>query len=373
MTPPEPPFLAACRRKPVPHTPVWIMRQAGRYLPEYRAIREKVGFLTLTKTPELAAEVTLQPIRRFGMDAAILFSDIMTPVEGMGIDLEFDPGPVIENPVRSPADVERLRVADPEETVPFVLETIHILKKELPPSAPLIGFAGAPWTLFCYVVEGRGSKTFIRAKSFLFAEPEASRVLLDKLADTMTAYLRAQAEAGAQALMLFDSWAGLLSPHEFRAFALPAVQRTLGDLGDLGLPLIYFPNNGSTLLEDAAFSGAHVMGIDWRTPLSRARMLLGPGLAVQGNLDPAALFAPRDALGRQIRRVLEEAGDKPGHIFNLGHGIERHTDPDALAYLVDRVHEWGEGGDATGGSDKPSGAARGDFVGGLGIGEGRGG
>ena len=369
VTPPEPPFLAACRRRPVPHTPVWVMRQAGRYLPEYRAIREKVGFLALTKTPDLAAEVTLQPIRRFGMDAAILFSDIMTPVEGMGIGLDFDPGPVIENPVRSPADVERLRVADPQETVPFVMETIRILREELPASAPLIGFAGAPWTLFCYVVEGKGSKTFIRAKSFLFAEPEASRALLDKLADTMTAYLRAQAEAGAQALMLFDSWAGLLSPREFRAFALPAVQRTLRGLADLDLPLIYFPNNGATLLEDATSSGAHVMGIDWRTPLSRARALLGPGLAVQGNLDPAALFAPRETLGRQIRRVLDEAGDDPGHIFNLGHGIERQTDPDALAYLVDRVHEWTEGRRTAAGAPSVEGESKARRSGAKGPGE----
>jgi uroporphyrinogen decarboxylase len=313
--------------------------------------------------------VTLQPIRRFGMDAAILFSDIMTPVEGMGIALDFDPGPVIENPVRSPADVERLRVADPQETVPFVMETIRILREELPASAPLIGFAGAPWTLFCYVVEGKGSKTFIRAKSFLFAEAEAAGALLGKLADTMTAYLRAQAAAGAQALMLFDSWAGLLSPHEFRAFALPAVQRTLKGLADLDLPLIYFPNNGATLLEDAGSSGAHVMGIDWRTPLSRARSLLGPELAVQGNLDPAALFAPRDALGRQIRRVLEEAGDGPGHIFNLGHGIERHTDPDALAYLVDRVHEWTEGRRSAAGAPSVEGASKGRGSGAKGPGE----
>ncbi len=339
----EPPFLAACRRKPVPHTPVWIMRQAGRYLPEYRAVREKVDFLTLTKTPELAAEVTLQPIRRFGMDAAILFSDIMTPVEGMGIELEFDPGPVIANPVRTPADVDRLHVADPHETVPFVMDAIRILRGELPKSAPLIGFAGAPWTLFCYVVEGRGSKTFIGAKSFLFAQPEAGARLLGMLADTMVAYLRAQAEAGAQALMVFDSWAGLLSPWEFRAFALPAAKRTLDGLKDLGLPLVYFPNHGATLMADAAGVGAHVLGVDWRLPLSDARAIVGPGIAVQGNLDPAALFAPREELGRQIRRVLEEAGDAPGHIFNLGHGIERHTDPDALAFLVDKVHEWTEG------------------------------
>jgi len=338
-----PPFLDACRGNPVPHTPVWIMRQAGRYLPEYRAVRKKVDFLTLTKTPELAAEVTLQPIRRFGMDAAILFSDIMTPVEGMGIELDFSPGPVVGNPVRTPEDVDRLRVADPQETVPFVLEAIRILRAELPVTAPLIGFAGAPWTLFCYAVEGQGSKTFIGAKSFLFSQPEAGKELLEKLADTMVAYLRAQAHAGAQALMLFDSWAGLLSPWEFRAFALPAVKRTLGGLRDLGLPLIYFPNQGATLLKDAGASGAHVLGVDWRLPLSDAREILAPGVAVQGNLDPAALFAPREELGNQIRRVLDEAGPRPGHIFNLGHGIERATDPDALAYLVDRVHEWTEG------------------------------
>jgi len=339
----EPPFLKACRRESVPHTPVWIMRQAGRYLPEYRAVRKKVDFLTLTKTPDLAAEVTLQPIRRFEMDAAILFSDIMTPVEGMGIELEFDPGPVIENPVRSPADVDRLRIADPWESVPFVMETIGILRKELPASAPLIGFAGAPWTLFCYAVEGKGSKTFIQAKSFLFAEPDAARVLLNKMADTMTAYLRAQAEAGAQALMIFDSWAGLLSPYEFRSFALPALRRTIEGLRDLELPLIYFPNQGSTLLEDSALAGADVLGIDWRLPLSRVRAIVGPEVAVQGNLDPSALFAPREALGTQIRRVLMEAGPEPGHIFNLGHGIERTTDPDAVAFLVDKVHEWTQG------------------------------
>ena len=344
MTTQDPPFLAACRREAVPFTPVWIMRQAGRYLPEYRAIRKKVDFLSLTKTPDLAAEVTLQPIRRFNLDAAILFSDIMTPVEGMGVDLEFDPGPVIRTPVRSLSDVDRLRVPDPRETVPFVMETVEILRGELPRTAPLIGFAGAPWTVFCYLVEGRGSKNFIHAKSFLFAEPEAARKLLNKLADTMTAYLRAQAEAGAQALMLFDSWAGLLGPYEFRSFALAAVRRTLDRLKDLDLPLIYFPNQGATLLEDAALCGAHVLGIDWRLPLSRARAIVGPEVAVQGNLDPAALFAPREALGTQIQTVLREAGPEPGHIFNLGHGIERMTDPDAVAFLVDRVHEWTEAG-----------------------------
>lgn len=339
----EAPFLAACRGEPVPFTPVWIMRQAGRYLPEYRAIREKADFLTLTKTPELATEVTLQPIRRFGLDAAILFSDIMTPVEGMGVELGFDPGPKIGNPIRTRADVEKLHISEPEETVPYVMETIRNLRQELPESVPLIGFAGAPWTLFCYLVQGEGSKTFTKAKAFLFAEPDAARLLLNKLADTMTAYFQAQAKAGAQALMMFDSWAGLLSPYEFRSFALPAVRRILDRLKPLGLPLIYFPNQGASLLEDATLSGADVLGVDWRLPLSRARAIIGPEIAVQGNLDPAALFAPREALGTQIRSVLREAGPGPGHIFNLGHGIERTTDPDAVAFLVDKVHEWTEG------------------------------
>jgi uroporphyrinogen decarboxylase len=335
----ELPFLAACRRRPVAHTPIWVMRQAGRYLPEYMRVREKVDFLTLTKTPELAAEVTLQPIRRFGMDAAILFSDIMTPLEGMGIDLDFDPGPVIRNPVRSGADVDALRVGDPEESVPFVLETIRILRRELPRSAPLIGFAGAPFTTYCYAVQGSGSKTFSEAKAFLFSEPEAATRLLDKIADTTTRYLAAQAEAGAQALMIFDSWAGLLSPDDYRRFALPSVQRITAELRPLGLPLIYFPNQGSTLMTAAREADVDVIGVDWRLPLSQARAALGPDLAVQGNLDPAALFAPKEELARQIDRVLAEAGGEPGHIFNLGHGIERTTDPDAVAFLVERVHE----------------------------------
>jgi len=314
------------------------MRQAGRYLPEYRKIRSEVDFLTLTKTPELAAEVTLQPVRRFGMDAAILFSDIMTPVEGMGVKLHFNPGPVIETPIRSLAQVDALRVPDPEEGVPFVLETVRMLSKALPREAPLIGFAGAPFTLFCYLIQGSGSKTFAEAKGFLFAEPEASRRLLEKLAETMVLYLEAQARAGAKALMIFDSWAGLLGPEQYAEFAFPAVKRIIDALRPLDVPLIYFPNQGATLLETVRESGADVVGIDWRLPLSRARAILGDEVAVQGNLDPSALFAPRDVLGKEVDRVLDEAGTAPGHIFNLGHGIERTTDPDAVAFLVDRVH-----------------------------------
>jgi uroporphyrinogen decarboxylase len=338
MTEPSPPFLAACRRQPVSHTPVWIMRQAGRYLPEYREVREAVDFLTLTKTPELAAEVTLQPIRRFGLDAAILFSDIMTPLEGMGVELDFTPGPVVAKPVRSPAAVDALTPCEPEQSVPFVLETIRILRRELPPAAPLIGFAGAPFTLFCYVVEGRGSKTFGTAKAFLFSEPDASGRLLAKLAETAAAYLEAQAAAGAQALMLFDSWAGLLAPEDYRRYAMPALAHVLDRLRPLGVPTIYFPNQGTALLEEVATLDADVIGVDWRTPLSRARRILGPQRAVQGNLDPAALFAPPAELERRVEAVLREAGSEPGHIFNLGHGIEPTTDPDQVARLVETVH-----------------------------------
>jgi len=315
------------------------MRQAGRYLPEYRKLRDRVDFLTLTKTPELAAEVTLQPIKQFGLDAAILFSDIMTPLEGMGISLEFDPGPRITDPIRTQAQVDALRITDPEESVPFVLESIRILRSALPESAPLIGFSGAPFTLFCYLVEGGGSKSFLEAKTLLFSEPDVADLLLDKLASMSVRYLRAQAAAGAQALMIFDSWVGLLNPEAFRRFALPPTMRILRSLQDLDLPLIYFPNQGATLLPDIRESGATVVGIDWRIPLSDARRILGPETCLQGNLDPAALFAAPNELERQIDRVVEEAGPHPGHIFNLGHGIAPNTNPDAVARLVDYVHE----------------------------------
>ena len=339
-----PPFLAACRREPAAHTPIWIMRQAGRYLPEYRALREKHDFLAMTRTPELAAEVTLQPVRRFPLDAAILFADIMTPLEGLGLGLRFTPGPVIDRPVRSAADVDALPATDPEATVPFVFATIRALRTELPPQVPLIGFAGAPFTLLCYLVEGKGSKGFLAARSFLYAEPAAARRLLDKLADLTLAYLAAQARAGAQALMLFDSWAGLLGPATYTEFALPVVQRILDGLAGTGLPRIYFPHQGGTLLPDLRGLPAEVVGVDWRMPLGRARAELGPALAVQGNLDPAALFAPDVELRRQADRVLAEAGGAPGHVFNLGHGIEPGVDPGKVARLVDHVHERTSGG-----------------------------
>jgi uroporphyrinogen decarboxylase len=333
-----PPFLAACRCRPAAHTPVWIMRQAGRYLPEYRALREKHDFLTLMRTPELAAEVTLQPIRRFPLDAAILFADIMTPLDALGLGLDFAPGPVLERPVRSRAAVEALDFRPATEATPHVAATVAALARELPAHVPLIGFAGAPWTLFCYLVEGRGSKSFTTAKAFLYAEPEAAKLLLDRLATMTIDYARSQVEAGARAVMLFDSWAGLLGPDDFRRFALAPVRRILDGLDALGVPRIYFPNQGATLLEDVATLPLEVVGIDWRLPLSRARRILGPRIAVQGNLDPAALFAPPVALEAAIDRVLDQAGPEPGHVFNLGHGIEASTDPAQLARLVDHVH-----------------------------------
>jgi len=332
-------FLAACRREPVAHRPVWIMRQAGRYLPEYRALRARVDFETLTRSPELAAEVTLQPLRRFELDAAILFSDIMTPLQGMGVGLTFEPAPVVREPIRTRAQIEALPALEPARDVPFVLDTIRLVRAGVPRATPLIGFAGAPFTLLCYLVCGRPSKEFAAARSFLYAQPLDAAELLTRLADAMAAYLAAQAAAGAQALMLFESWAGLLGAPEYTRLALPAVRRTLAALRPLGIPLIYYLNQGSALMGAIADLDVDVVGVDWRSPLSEVRRVLGPGKAVQGNLDPAALFASPEDLKRSAAAVIAAAGDGPGHIFNLGHGIWPDTNPDAVARLVDFVHE----------------------------------
>jgi uroporphyrinogen decarboxylase len=332
-------FLAACRREPVAHRPVWIMRQAGRYLPEYRALRARVDFETLTRSPELAAEVTLQPLRRFELDAAILFSDIMTPLQGMGVGLTFEPAPVVREPIRTRAQIEALPALEPARDVPFVLDTIRLVRAGVPRATPLIGFAGAPFTLLCYLVCGRPSKEFAAARSFLYAQPLDAAELLTRLADAMAAYLAAQAAAGAQALMLFESWAGLLGVPEYTRLALPAVRRTLAALRPLGIPLIYYLNQGSALMGAIADLDVDVIGVDWRSPLSEVRRVLGPGKAVQGNLDPAALFASPEDLKRSAAAVIAAAGDGPGHIFNLGHGIWPDTNPDAVARLVDFVHE----------------------------------
>ena len=350
-------FLDACLRRPVPYTPVWIMRQAGRYLPEYRELRLRADFVTLTRSAELAAEATLQPLRRYPLDAAILFSDIMTPLQGMGIGLDFEPGPVVREPIRTRAQIDGLPALVPERDVPFVLDAIRIVRRAVPRNAPLIGFAGAPFTLLCYLVCGRPSKEFGPARAFLYAQPEAAEALIDRLADAMASYLAAQAAAGAQALMLFESWAGLLGPREYRRFALRGARRTLtalrralgrdgaastGDgsevVGGAPVPLIYYANQGSTSFEHIATLEADVIGIDWRTPLSAARRTLGPLKALQGNLDPAALFASPAELEGHIDVVLEQARYAPSHIFNLGHGIWPETDPDAVARMVDYVH-----------------------------------
>ena len=336
-----PPFLAAALGQKTAHTPVWVMRQAGRYLPEYRAVRSKVDFASLTHTPDLAAEVTLQPIRRFGLDAAIIFSDIMTPIEGMGVGLEYAPGPVIFDPIRTLKQVEAMRALVPEQDVPYVMESLRLVRRELPPHVPLIGFCGAPFTLFCYLVGGKPSKEFSVPRAFVHAEPVVTARLLDRLAESMIAYLRAQAAAGAQALMVFESWGGLLGPADYRAVGLPPMQRIAEGLQDLraqGIPLIYFANQGMANLDVIKDLPVDVVGLDWRVPLGPARKLLA-GKAVQGNLDPAVLFAPKDTLLRRIDDVLADAGPAPGHIFNLGHGIWPETDPDAVARLVDHVHE----------------------------------
>jgi uroporphyrinogen decarboxylase len=332
-------FLQACRREVPAHRPVWIMRQAGRYLPEYRALRARVDFAALTRTPELAAEVTLQPLRRFALDAAILFSDIMTPLQGMGIELTFEPGPIVRTPLRSRAQIEALPALEPARDVPFVLESVRLVREGLPRGVPLIGFAGAPFTLFCYLVCGRPSKEFAAARAFLYAQPSAAQLLLERLADAMAAYLLAQAQAGAQALMLFESWAGLLGPAQFAVHALPAVRRLASALRAAGVPLIYYANQGATLLPLLRELPVEVIGVDWRCELGAARAVLGPDKAVQGNLDPAALFAPPAELARQVRAVIRAAGAAPGHIFNLGHGIWPDTDPEAVARLIDTVHD----------------------------------
>jgi uroporphyrinogen decarboxylase len=332
-------FLDACRARPTAYTPIWIMRQAGRYLPEYRKLRSQVDFVKLTRTPEFAAEATLQPLRRFELDAGILFSDIMTPLQGMGIELEFDPGPIVKDPIRTDAQIDALPALVPERDVPFVLEAVRLVRANAPRGVPLIGFAGAPFTLFCYLVCGRPSKEFAAARAYLYAHAEASERLLTHLADAMAAYLRAQAEAGAQALMLFESWAGLLAIKEFRRFALRAVQRTVAGLRDLGVPIIYYANQGSALMQAVAELDVDVVGVDWRSPLGATREILGASKAIQGNLDPAALFASPQELRVQVDAVLADAGSAPGHIFNLGHGIWPDTDPDAVARLIDHVHE----------------------------------
>lgn len=337
-------FVRACRREPVERTPVWIMRQAGRYLPEYRALRAKADFLTCCRTPELASEITLQPVRRLGVDAAILFSDILVPLPAMGVKVRFNPGPRLARPVRSARDVDALRVPDAREATPFVLDTIRVLRDELPPTVPLIGFAGAPFTMATYLVEGGGSKHFEAIKGLLFSDPPTAHALLACCADTVASLLSEQVRAGAQAAMLFDSWAGLLGPADYRAFALPYVRRVFDRVADaaaelgVDVPRIYYAGNAAGWLPACRDTGATVIGLDWRMDLQPARVQLGSAVAVQGNLDPAVLLGTPALIRQRTREVLEQAGPV-GHIFNLGHGILQQTPPDHARVLVDAVHE----------------------------------
>ncbi len=329
-------FLDACWGKPVERPPVWFMRQAGRCLPEYRALREQYGMFDIFRAPELAAEVTRQPVRRLGVDAAILFSDIVVPLAAVGIEVELQPGPVLAQPFRSPADLTRLRPLEPEADMAYVLDTVRILAGEL--EVPLIGFAGAPFTLASYLIEGGPSKTHGRTKAAMHADPVFWTELLDRLADIVEASLRAQVEAGAAAVQVFDSWAGLLSPADYRRSVLPATRRIFAGLEDLGVPRIHFGVGTGELLELLAEAGPDVVGVDWRVPLDRARARLGDNMAVQGNLDPAVCLAPWDVVAREATAVLDANAGRPGHIFNLGWGVLPETDPDILRRLVDHVH-----------------------------------
>jgi uroporphyrinogen decarboxylase len=329
-------FLRACRREPVDRPPLWIMRQAGRYLPEYRALRERVDFLTLCKTPELAAEASLQPLRRFALDAAIVFSDIMVPLEGLGCRMTFDPGPRLAEPVRTLAQVRALTLAPMSEVVPFVGETVRRLRQELEGRTPVIGFSGAPFTLAAYLVEGKGGD-FGAVKRMMFAEPETLTLLLEKLADAMADYLSFQIRSGAQAAQLFDSWAGILSPEDYRRFALPAARRVVERTKRSDEPVVYFAPAAGHVLEDQLAIGSEVLGLCWRTPLDHARRRTGGRVALQGNLDPHALLAPPDVVRERALAVLESAGEEPGHIMNLGHGILPETPIESVEALVAAV------------------------------------
>lgn len=343
----ESPFLSACRCGPVERTPVWFMRQAGRSLPEYRALRPDGSILVAIADAGIAAEITLQPVRRYGVDAAILYSDIVVPVHatGFGVDVVPGKGPVVERPIRSVGDIARLRPLEPATDIPYVIETVRLVTGALASSGvPLIGFAGAPFTVASYLVEGAPTRTFARVKAFMHAEPVAWRDLMDKLATMAATFVGAQVAAGAGAVQLFDSWAGWLSPDEYERHVLPSTRRLLEEVNGLGVPTILFGVGTGELLKLMASAGPDVVGVDWRVPLDEARRRIGPGRAVQGNLDPAICLAPWEVVAAEARRVLDRAGNEPGHIFNLGHGVLPDTDPGVLEALVALVHEKGRAG-----------------------------
>jgi uroporphyrinogen decarboxylase len=336
-------FLKACRGEKVDYTPVWLMRQAGRYLPEYQTVRANIDFLALCKNPELAARVTLQPVDILGVDAAILFSDILIPLEAMGMHLEFSEkeGPVLNEPVRSKSAVERLLIPDVEEDMRFVFDTIGILRRELENKVPLIGFSGAPFTLATYMIEGGSSKNFLHTKRLMFQYDSIFGYLMERLTDTVISYLSAQIKAGAQAVQLFDTWAGMLSPVDYKKFVLPYVRKAISELKKEGVPIIYFVNNCAGLLKEVKKSGADVTGIDWRIDISEAIRKLGKKMVVQGNLDPCALFLPKEIMEERVKDILWKGESAKGHIFNLGHGVLPQTPVENVIALVEAVHTFG--------------------------------
>ena len=339
-------FLRALLRQPVDMTPVWMMRQAGRYLPEYRATRSRAGsFMDLCMNPELACEVTLQPLDRYPLDAAILFSDILTIPDAMGLGLYFSEGegPRFERPVGNRAAIERLSVPDPERELGYVMDAVRLIRRELDGRVPLIGFSGSPWTLATYMVEGGTSKTFARSKAMLFDEPDLMHLLLTKLADAVTAYLNAQVAAGAQALMIFDTWGGTLTPRHYKAFSLSYMQRIVDGLtreaDGRRVPIILFTKGGGQWLEWMADTGCDALGLDWTLEISDARARVGDKVALQGNLDPCTLYASPDAIRRSVAEILEGFGSGTGHVFNLGHGIHPEIPPEHAGAMIDAVHE----------------------------------
>ncbi|WP_425608448.1 uroporphyrinogen decarboxylase [Thermomonas mangrovi] len=341
-------FLRALRRDPVDCTPVWLMRQAGRYLPEYRATRKAAGsFLAMAKTPDIACEVTLQPLRRFPLDAAILFSDILTVPDAMGLGLYFveGEGPKFERPLRSPADIARLAVPDMETDLRYVMDAVRTIRRELDGSVPLIGFSGSPWTLACYMVEGGGSKDWGRVKALALNEPAAMHQLLSTVTDAVIAYLAAQRAAGAQALQVFDTWGGVLSPAMYREFSLPYLARIARELKTADVPVILFGKGNAPHLDDLFASGADAIGVDWTVTLEDAARRNQGRVALQGNLDPAMLYGNPDAVRAQVRATLDSyaagnGGSRDGHVFNLGHGLSPDMNPEHVAALVDEVHAY---------------------------------
>ena len=333
-------FLRACRKEKTDFTPVWLMRQAGRYLPEYMEIKNKSSFIEMCKTPEVACEITLQPLRRFDLDASIIFADILLPLEGMGINFEFTKGdgPVIHNPVRNRADIDAIKPITPEEDVDYLLEAIKLTKKELDGKIPLIGFCGAPFTLASYMIEGGGSKNYLHAKKLMYTDPESWDVMMTKITDILIGYLKAQINVGVNAVQIFDSWAGCLSPNDYKQYALPYTKRLIKEVSGT-VPVINFSTNTATYLDIVKEAGGDVVGLDWKVNLIDGWNQLGD-VAVQGNMDPAVLFSDEKTIRAKAKEVIDSAGGRQGHIFNLGHGIILGTPPENVKILVDAVHEF---------------------------------